>query len=355
MESTCGRERCGKLHVVAKIVPQRAWLLMAAGDDRGHGGNAGYDDQVDAYYSWDSHVPNHKQLRVGDPIAVWDKAGLLGVSVIEEIETWPGTKVLNRCPKCRTTRISRRKTLVPRYRCMRCQREFDVADTEVVEVLQYLARYDAAWTSLDGLLGEHEVRSLGVHSGDINAMRPLNWVALQTALLARDASRAVDRLVGRIPDLNWQPRPEVAVELPQGFRHTLVRVRRGQREFRERLLDRQGSVCAFTGSAPVRVLEAGHLYSYAKLGTHHPHGGLMLRRDIHRLFDDGMLAVEPSRLRIDVAPELEMYPQYARLHDVALIPRLEDEQVNWLHKHWEEHRSPPPAAFHQRGQVPRTR
>lgn len=47
----------------------RAWLLMAAGDIRGHGGNACYDDQIDAY-SWGSRVPNHKKLQVGDPIAL---------------------------------------------------------------------------------------------------------------------------------------------------------------------------------------------------------------------------------------------------------------------------------------------
>jgi ribosomal protein L37AE/L43A len=332
---------------VAESVPQRAWLLTAAGDNRGHGGNDGYDDQIDAYYSWDSNVPNHRQLAVGDPIAVWDKLDLLGVSVIEEITTQPGTKLLYRCPKCRTTRIDRRKNKTPRHRCMKCKHEFEDADTELVEVLQYVARYDAAWTSLDGLLDAHEVRSLSVNGVDINAMRPLRWVALQEALLAKDAGRAVDRLVGRIPDVNWQPGPGVVADLPRGFRHTLVRVRRGQRQFREQLLERQGNVCAFTGSAPARVLEAGHLYSYAKLGIHHKHGGLMLRRDIHRLFDDGMLAVEPSTLRIDVAPELERYPQYARLHDVPLTVGLKDPQVSWLCQHWEEHRSKHSPAFQQ--------
>jgi hypothetical protein len=73
----------------------------------------------------------------------------------------------------------------------------------------------------------------------------------------------------------------------------------------------------------------------------------MLRRDIHRLFDDGMLAVEPSTLRIDVAPELERYPQYARLHDVPLTVGLKDPQVSWLCQHWEEHRSKHSPAFQQ--------
>ncbi|WP_158274459.1 HNH endonuclease signature motif containing protein [Cellulomonas sp. WB94] len=318
-------------------VPQRAWLLMAAGNNRGHGGNSGYDDQVDAYYSWDSNVPNHKNLAVGDPIALWDKEHLLGVSVIEEIETSRGTKMLGRCPQCNTTRIALRKNVEPPYRCMKCRHEFTSPRADVVEVVQYKARYDAAWTSLDGRFDAREIRSLAVNAGEFNAMRQLDWAAFRETLIAKDAARAVDRVAARV-DLSWQADPGCLVDMPQGFSHALVRVRRGQQQFRERLLAAQGSMCAFTGGAPTRVLEAGHLYSYGQLGTHFEHGGLMLRRDIHRLFDDGLLAVQPSSLCIDVAPALATYPQYARLHDEPLTLRLKDEQVDWLGKHWNEHR-----------------
>lgn len=100
-----------------------------------------------------------------------------------------------------------------------------------------------------------------------------------------------------------------------------------------------GEVCAFTGNAPAKVLEAGHLYSYAELGVHHEHGGLMLRRDVHRLFDDGSLAVNPSSLNIDVSDHLEAYPQYADLHDRQLRAQLHDQQIEWLARHWAEHRA----------------
>ncbi|PZR52938.1 HNH endonuclease [Xylanimonas oleitrophica] len=322
--------------------PQRAWLLMAAGDDRGHGGNAGYDDQVDAYYSWDSNVPNHRNITVGDPIALWDKERLLGVSVIEEIETTQGRKALHRCPKCRTTRIRERRRMVPRYRCMKCRHEFAAPLLDEVDVVLYRARYDAAWASLEGVLSGDEVRSLSANSGDFNAMRPLDWARFSDVLAARGGGRAVDRVSGRALGVDWRPLPGLRVEPPQGFRHSLVRVRRGQRQFREHLLNSQGSVCAFTGGAPERVLEAGHLYSYAELGTHFEHGGLMVRRDIHRLFDDGMLAVEPSKLRIDVAPDLAAYPQYGRLHGSVLAIRLRHQQIDWLGKHWDEHRGSSP-------------
>src|SRR5690625_949427 len=322
---------------MAGEVPRRAWLLMAAGDNRGHGGNAGYDDQADAYYSWDSNVPNHRNLRVGDPIALWDKERLLGASVIEEIETSRGSKVLRRCPHCTTTRISERKRAQPRYRCMKCRNAFEDPVIDIVEVDLYRARYDAAWTPLDGLLEEYELRSLAVHAGDQNAMRPLDWTAFGDALASKGAGRTIHRVAARL-DISWAPTPGLEVALPHGFRQEVVRVRKGQRQFRHHLLDAQGSICAFTGSAPEQVLDAGHLYSYAQLGTHFAHAGLMPRRDLHRLFDDGLLAVHPPRLRVDVAADLAKYPQYSRLHDGELTLRLREEHVEWLDKHWREHR-----------------
>ncbi|MFB7797626.1 HNH endonuclease [Isoptericola sp. NPDC056134] len=309
---------------------------MAAGDDRGHAGNAGYDDQIDAYYSWDSKVQNHKNLQVGDVIALWDKRQLLGVSVIEAIESGPGIKELQRCPNCNLTRIQRRAD--GSWRCSRCRHRFEIPVVESVDVTVYRARYDAAWTELDGVLDAAEIPELTEKPKSINSIRELNWQKFSDALIARQAERAVERLAHRSPQFVWRPEAGVRVEFAHGHRTALVRVRRGQGPFRKNLLASQGEACAFTGGAPARVLEAGHLYSYARLGEHHEHGGLMLRRDIHRLFDDGMLAVDPDRLRIDVAADLEPYQQYARLHGTRLAVPLHDTQVGWLSQHWEEHR-----------------
>ncbi|MBR7742562.1 HNH endonuclease [Phycicoccus sp. BSK3Z-2] len=311
---------------------------MAAGDDRGHGGNAGYDDQIDAYYSWDSNVPNHTKLTVGDPVAVWDKRRLLGISVIEQIDRRPGIKALSRCPRCGTTRISIRKSARPLHRCMKCHREFDVPDVESVEVTEYVARYDAAWTWLTGVLGADEIKAVAVNPKEFNAMRLLDWTALERALLDRDVPRAVGRVTSRV-DIAHATDDGIVVDLPHGHTTALVRVRRGQSRFREQTLRRQGSVCAFTGDAPDRVLEAGHLYSYARLGEHHEHGGLMLRRDVHRLFDDGLLSVDPDRLRVDVGDDLQRYPQYAELHQRTLTVPVHDRQIEWLAQHWAEHRT----------------
>ncbi|GAB2634620.1 hypothetical protein [Nocardia goodfellowii] len=57
-----------------------------------------YDDHPSRHYYWDNYVPNFRQIRVGDAIAVWDNEELVGASVIETIDSWEGTKPRGRCP-----------------------------------------------------------------------------------------------------------------------------------------------------------------------------------------------------------------------------------------------------------------
>lgn len=313
---------------------------MAAGDDRQHGGNTGYDDQADAYYTWDSTVSNYANIKVGDPVALWDKSRLLGISVIEEITETVKDKLLFRCPvpSCGRASINERRTKQPRYRCQKCGAEFNDPSTEIATVTEYRSRHDAAWSSLDDLLNGDQLRSVCESPKSQLSMRALDWEAFRAAITARGADKALLRIEGRAPDFA-HPRGDLpGVEFPSGHLQAVVRVRRGQRKFRDRLLARYGPQCAFTGAAPERVLDAGHLYSYARLGQHHEHGGLLLRRDTHRLFDDGSLAVDPATQTIDVADSLESYPQYARLHGEKLQVEIHNAQAAWLDKHWREHR-----------------
>ncbi|MFD2792924.1 HNH endonuclease [Promicromonospora vindobonensis] len=314
-----------------------AWLLMT---DEGDNENPWYGDQLGVEYLYDSKVQNHQRLSRGDPIALWDRTGLLlGISVVEDIDSWPGTKTLRRCRECGATRPSERSTMHPRFRCSRCRAEFDTPRLEKTDVTMFTARYDAAWTSLDGVLSKAEIRPFIKAQGSFNSIRELDWHAFQQALADKGAGRAIQRVIARVPDLSWPTANGPRIELAHGFNQSVVRVRRGQRQFREQILAAQGSNCAFTGAAPARVLEAGHLYRYAQLGKHYEHGGLMLRRDVHRLFDDELLAVTPTLpYRIDVAPDLADYPQYDRLHGEPLMTQLRAEQVEWLDKHWYEHR-----------------
>ena len=81
--------------------------------------------------------------------------------------------------------------------------------------------------------------------------------------------------------------------------------RRGQPAFRKALLDAYGGCCAMTGCDVVDALEAAHIQPYSGLKSNDVRNGLLLRADVHTLFDLYLIAINPGSLRIAVAPALQ--------------------------------------------------
>ena len=80
---------------------------------------------------------------------------------------------------------------------------------------------------------------------------------------------------------------------------TLYRPRLGQGIFRVQVLDAYGRACAVTGEHSLPVLEAAHIKPYAFGGVHDVTNGLVLRSDLHRLFDRGYITIdEDNRLLV---------------------------------------------------------
>lgn len=80
-------------------------------------------------------------------------------------------------------------------------------------------------------------------------------------------------------------------------------VREGQGAFRVRLLDAYQRRCAVTGERSLPVLEAAHIQPYRGPRSNHIQNGLVLRADIHRLFDTGYVTVTPE-YRFEVSRRL---------------------------------------------------
>lgn len=71
----------------------------------------------------------------------------------------------------------------------------------------------------------------------------------------------------------------------------LIRPRLGQGSFRVLLTDTYQRRCAVTGEKALPVLEAAHIKPVAEEGTHQVSNGLLLRSDVHTLFDRGYVTV----------------------------------------------------------------
>ena len=70
--------------------------------------------------------------------------------------------------------------------------------------------------------------------------------------------------------------------------------RLGQSTFRIAVLDAYGRACSVTNEHSLPALEAAHIRSYASDGPHEVRNGLLLRADLHRLFDKGYVTVSPT-------------------------------------------------------------
>jgi putative restriction endonuclease len=75
----------------------------------------------------------------------------------------------------------------------------------------------------------------------------------------------------------------------------LIRSRLGPGAFRIIVTDNYARRCAVTGERTLPALDAAHIRPCADRGEHEPNNGLLLRRDIHSLFDRGYVTVTPAR------------------------------------------------------------
>jgi len=72
--------------------------------------------------------------------------------------------------------------------------------------------------------------------------------------------------------------------------------RLGQKSFRRKLVSAYGTKCAITQCTTRWVLEAAHIMPYRGLKTNVVSNGLLLRADVHTLFDLGLISVDPRML-----------------------------------------------------------
>jgi len=102
--------------------------------------------------------------------------------------------------------------------------------------------------------------------------------------------------------------------------------RRGQTQFRCALLLAYGGRCAVTGCDAGDALEAAHLIGYQGPQSQHVSNGVLLRADIHTLFDLDLLAIGPDTFTIVLADSLRQ-SSYAALHGQTLT--LPQDPSTW--------------------------
>lgn len=121
--------------------------------------------------------------------------------------------------------------------------------------------------------------------------------------------------------------PEDIEDARERVFQSIVR-RRGQPKFRKELRLAYGDQCAVTGMDCSEALEAAHIVPYMGDDTNNVTNGLLLRSDIHTLFDCGLISINTKNMTLVVAPSLEK-TKYAFLKGKSLhLPVIENKRPN---------------------------
>jgi putative restriction endonuclease len=127
----------------------------------------------------------------------------------------------------------------------------------------------------------------------------------------------------------------ISSDISPEYNHIMTKVRIGQASFRVSVTSVYQKRCSVTGERTLPVLEAAHIKSYSKSGPNLASNGLLLRSDLHKLFDNGYLTITPD-LRIEVSArirtEFENGKEYYQFdgrnlafvpHDANFRPKVE--------------------------------
>ena len=148
-----------------------------------------------------------------------------------------------------------------------------------------------------------------------------NASRMQTATPYRDPTSGIKQaLFEQAPSLESHARkldeegyfdPKNVIDARERIETSIVR-RRGQLAFRKKLLTAYKGRCAITGCKIEEVLEAAHIISFKGPDTNRVANGLLLRADLHTLFDLSLLAVDSNTMTVIVSPVLKgsCYAEY---------------------------------------------
>ena len=134
------------------------------------------------------------------------------------------------------------------------------------------------------------------------------------AIVALDNWLAARRIKPRKPD---DPAGSGSDAEARAWTLRQVRKRQGQGPFRARLLQHYSGECAVTGESCVDVLEAAHIQPFAASEDHDVTNGLLLRSDLHTLFDLHLIGVD-AKGKLVVSPQVAS-ATYRALHGAKLF------------------------------------
>lgn len=125
-------------------------------------------------------------------------------------------------------------------------------------------------------------------------------------------------------------RPEPLGDDDEEHRLCAIKTRRGQPQFRANLLEAYNRRCVVTACGVEPLLEAAHITAHAEATDYRVSNGLLLRADIHTLFDEHLIAID-ERYTIRVSTSLRNTEYWT--YNGRTLHRLPDKSADQPSQH----------------------
>ncbi len=99
-------------------------------------------------------------------------------------------------------------------------------------------------------------------------------------------------------------------------RSRFVTYRKGQSRFQSIITAAYSNKCCITDETTPELLEAAHIQPYIDLESHHVKNGLLLRIDLHKLYDSGLMYID-EYFKVHISPEVKS-KYYQSLNGVTI-------------------------------------
>jgi len=161
--------------------------------------------------------------------------------------------------------------------------------------------------------------------------------------IGQDLWRRVEHLLSsyNLFDRNESLKNQLILEEsePEYSKKYLTKVRLGQGAFRVKLTDAYYRRCAISGEKTLPVLEAAHIKPYSESGPHYISNGILMRADLHKLFDAGYITITTD-LKLEVSKkireEFKNGKDYYKLQGqgMFILPRKVIDHPNQKYLDW---------------------
>lgn len=134
--------------------------------------------------------------------------------------------------------------------------------------------------------------------------------------------------------------PDNQVDARQRVLREVVQ-RQGQPKFRASLIEAYQGRCAVTQCSLMMILDAAHVTPYLGPQTNLASNGILLRTDLHTLWDLGLIAIDPDAMKISISSALNDQI-YQKLDGVSIFqPHSLANRISHLAltKQWEIYQS----------------